>query len=200
MCLEVAWPVCGTGLPGALPRPCSHPPCTHHSQALQRARQVALDVGGQVGRVVGDGLAVKGGGAVELDAQRLLVVLVAQLAHLVGGGQQGLGGHTAAVDASAADVVPLDDGHLEAALHCVQRGAVAAHAAADDDQIVVVRVAAAGGGAGCGAVLAGRLNAHHPASDAAAQVRGCWLVQEQAFAARRSSLTRGRSTSMAVGA
>ena len=85
-------------------------------QAPAAATQVALHGGGQVCGVVCDGLAVKGGHAVELDAQGLLVVVVAQLADLVGGGQQGLGGHAAAVDAGAANVVALNHSHAQALL------------------------------------------------------------------------------------
>ncbi len=49
-----------------------------------------------------------------LDAHRLEVHGVLQLAHAARRGQQRLGRHAAAVHARAADVVPLDDGHLQA--------------------------------------------------------------------------------------
>lgn len=55
--------------------------------------------------------------APRLDAHGLQVHGVLQLAHAPGRRQQRLGRHAAAVDARAADVVPLDDGHLQA-LEC----------------------------------------------------------------------------------
>jgi len=52
-----------------------------------------------------------------LDAQGLEVVLVLELAHAPADGQQGLGGHAAAVHAGAAHHVALDDGRLQALRH-----------------------------------------------------------------------------------
>ena len=72
----------------------------------------------------------------------LQVRLVLHLPHPSRRRQQGFGGDAPPVDARAADVVPFDHAHLEATLHRVQGGAVAADAAPDDEQVVVV------GGAG----------------------------------------------------
>ena len=77
---------------------------------------------------------------VDLDAEHLEVVGVAHLADAAGGGEERLGRDASAVHACAADDAALDDGSLEAALHGVERGAVAADARADDDEVVVVIV------------------------------------------------------------
>ena len=64
--------------------------------------------------MVGDGLALEVDRP-QLDAERREVRRVLHLAHAARGGEQGLGGDAAAVDAGASDVVALDDGNLEAA-------------------------------------------------------------------------------------
>lgn len=51
-----------------------------------------------------------------LDAHGLEVLLVAELPHAARRGEQRLGGHAAAVDAGAADVVALNDRDLQALL------------------------------------------------------------------------------------
>ena len=81
---------------------------------LERPLQVALDRAREVLRVVGDGLALEVDRP-QLDAERREVRRVLHLAHAARGGEQGLGGDAAAVDAGASDVVALDDGNLEAA-------------------------------------------------------------------------------------
>mmetsp|Transcript_28037 Transcript_28037/g.71455 ORF Transcript_28037/g.71455 Transcript_28037/m.71455 type:complete len:480 (+) Transcript_28037:805-2244(+) len=108
-----------------------------HAQRLQRALQVALHRGGQVLGVVRDALAVKADRA-HLHAHGLEVLRVLELAHAAGRGQQRLGGHAAAVDARAANVVPLNHRHLEPLLHGVQGSTVATHTAADDDEVVII--------------------------------------------------------------
>ena len=89
--------------------------------------------------MIGDALALEANVA-HLDAEHLEVIGVVHLADAAGSGEERLGRDAAAVDAGAADDAALDDGSLEAALHGVERGAVAADARADDDEIVVVIV------------------------------------------------------------
>ena len=49
----------------------------------------------------------------DLDAQRLQVHLVPELAHAAAGGKQGLARHAATIHAGAANVVSLHHGHLQ---------------------------------------------------------------------------------------
>ena len=81
---------------------------------LRMSTPIALDRAREVLRVVGDGLALEVDRP-QLDAERREVRRVLHLAHAARGGEQGLGGDAAAVDAGASDVVALDDGNLEAA-------------------------------------------------------------------------------------
>lgn len=73
-----------------------------------------------------------------LDSQGLQVHLVAEVAHAAAGGEERLGGHAAAVDARAPDIVPLHHCDLHALLHSMQRCTVTADSTANDDEIVVV--------------------------------------------------------------
>ena len=109
------------------------------AHGLHGVGQVASDGRREVLGVSGDALALELD-VVDLDAEHLEVVGVAHVADAAGGGEERLGGDAAAVHACAADDAALDDGSLEAALHRVERGAVAADARADDDEVVVVIV------------------------------------------------------------
>jgi hypothetical protein len=73
-----------------------------------------------------------------LDAHGLEVHLVLHVTHTARRSEKSLGGHTAAVDARAADVMALDDRDLHPVLDGVQRGAVAPYATANDDEVVVI--------------------------------------------------------------
>src|SRR5581483_5761950 len=66
----------------------------------------------------------------DLDAELLGA---ADLAQQVGGGQQRLGGDAPPVEAGAAQLGALDEGHLGAELGAAQRGHVAGGTAAEDD-------------------------------------------------------------------
>lgn len=197
-------------------------PCRAHGQPTRHWRRSALS-------------------GPHLDAQRLHVVLVLELAQRAGGGQQRLGRHAAPaagggggsfgwapvrrsckvaraqhvtrqgagrslhsdmlplppgkppphslhslrraapVDAGPANIVALDNGHLQALLHGVQRRTMAAHARPDDDQVVVIVVGGGGGASRHAAVLGSR-------------------PQRQQPAARRSSVDRlGRASEMPAG-
>ena len=141
--------------------------------------------------MVGDALALEAHVA-HLDAEHLEVVGVLHVANAAGGGEERFGGDAAAVHAGAANVATLDDGSLHAALHSVERGAVAADAGADDDKIVVVVVRGdvhgerAGRGSGGGAA-AGE-------GGARSSVSRVWVRLSKADAIQRADDARGRMT------
>jgi hypothetical protein len=91
---------------------------------------------------------------IHLDAHRLEVHLVPHLTNSARRGKECLGGYTAPVHTSAADVVALDDSDRHALLHSVQCGPVAPYATADDDEVVVICCCCCSGdGAGCPGTL-----------------------------------------------
>jgi hypothetical protein len=79
-----------------------------------------------------------------VDAELGQVIVVGQLAHAAAGGQQGLGGHAAAVDAGTAHVAAFDDGHLEAVFAAVL-GRVEAAVAGPDHEHIEIEAAVAHG-------------------------------------------------------
>ncbi len=110
-------------------------------EGLEGVLEVPLDPVGKVLRVAGDPLpAVLDGLPVDLDAEGLQVGRVPHLPDPAGGGQEGLGGDAAPVDAGPAHVGPGKDGRAEALGPGVEGSAVAADPAPDDGHVKVVAV------------------------------------------------------------
>ena len=101
----------------------------------------ALDVGGLVGGELLDPRVDPGqvdpdrGGGVALGVEEVHAELgrAGQLAHHLGGGDQGLARHAVGEYGGAAHAVGVDDGHLGAELGGDVGGLVAARATPDDD-------------------------------------------------------------------
>mmetsp|Transcript_8484 Transcript_8484/g.24315 ORF Transcript_8484/g.24315 Transcript_8484/m.24315 type:complete len:590 (+) Transcript_8484:1073-2842(+) len=110
-----------------------------HAKGGEGVAKVLGHVAGQLAGVVGHTLEVVVHGA-DLNAHGLEVHGLLHLPHAARGSQESLRGHTSTVHASATDVMALDDAALEAALHGMESGAVAANTAADDQEIIVVPV------------------------------------------------------------
>jgi hypothetical protein len=104
-----------------------------YAEAFEAADEAVALFGDDAISVVGDGLAIVADVAAEVDAESFEVGFVFELADFAGGGEEGFGGDTAAIDAGTSHFCGFYHGGFESASNSVEGSSVATDACSDNE-------------------------------------------------------------------